>query len=484
LPLALAAYYALYPWRWPRHFALTLFSYVFYGWANPKFVWLMVLSTLIDYLAGLVQAHNGFRGWFGGPPPLLPKNGSRTRVQKAALVLSICANLSLLGFFKYFNFSLDNYHALLGWLGVPMSDDQLANALRVTLPLGISFYTFQSMSYSIDVYRGDTRAMRSINDYFCFVAMFHQLVAGPIVRFSEVADQLASRTHTVDKFARGVALFSLGLSMKVLLANPNGKIADTVFNAGSVTTLDAWYGTLAYAFQIYFDFAGYSEMAVGLGLMMGFVFAQNFDRPYRAASLTEFWRRWHISLSTWLRDYLYIPLGGSRKGLGRTYANLAIVMLLGGLWHGASWNFVVWGAIHGGALAWERWRGEQRRARPNHAGGPAPRVLGVASTFFVVLVAWVFFRTSDLSGALAHLRSLAGLGQAQPGADLLGGVLYQPYYLLCFALAALVTWTAPAVWDWTQHLTWPKALVCLGLFWLSLVLLATQAYNPFIYFIF
>jgi alginate O-acetyltransferase complex protein AlgI len=159
-------------------------------------------------------------------------------------------------------------------------------------------------------------------------------------------------------------------------------------------------------------------------------------------------------------------------------------MLLGGLWHGASWNFVVWGAIHGGALAWERWRGEQRRARPNHAGGPAPRVLGVASTFFVVLVAWVFFRTSDLSGALAHLRSLAGLGQAQPGADLLGGVLYQPYYLLCFALAALVTWTAPAVWDWTQHLTWPKALVCLGLFWLSLVLLATQAYNPFIYFIF
>ncbi len=486
LPLALAAYYVLLPWRWPRHLVLTLFSYIFYGWANPKFIVLMVVSTLIDYIAGLVQAYDGFRGWGHGPPPLLEKNVPRTRTQRIALITSLLANLSLLGFFKYFNFTLDNYHALLGWLGLQMSDAALDNVLRVTLPLGISFYTFQSMSYSIDVYRGDTRAMRSANDYFCFVAMFHQLVAGPIVRFSEVADQLQSRTHTIDKFARGIALFSLGLSMKVLLANPCGKIADTVFNAGSVRALDAWYGALAYAFQIYFDFAGYSEMAVGLGLMMGFVFAQNFNAPYKAASLTEFWRRWHISLSTWLRDYLYIPLGGSRKGEARTYFNLALVMLLGGLWHGASWNFVIWGAIHGGALALERYRVNQGGSSAQVPGAARwlPRAARVGATFLVVLIAWVFFRASDLPAAIAYLRNMVSVGPVQPGADLLGGIVYQPYYLLSFFAAGVVTWTLPTVWDWTQHLTGPKAAACLLLLWLSLGLLATQTYNPFIYFIF
>lgn len=491
LPLVLLVYYALRPWCGPRHLALTLFSYVFYGWANPKFIPLMVVSTLIDYLAGLVQAYDGFRGWTKQqPPPLLEKNGRRTRTQRSALIVSLCGNLALLGFYKYFNFTVDNYHALLGWLGFHMSDEALSQVLRVTLPLGISFYTFQSMSYSIDVYRGDTRAMRSVNDYFCFVAMFHQLVAGPIVRFSEVADQLQSRTHTRDKFARGVALFSLGLSMKVLLANPCGKVADTIFSAGSVGILDAWYGAVAYAFQIYFDFAGYSEMAVGLGLMMGFVFAQNFNAPYKSASLSEFWRRWHISLSTWLRDYLYIPLGGNRTGEARTYINLALVMLLGGLWHGASWNFVIWGGIHGGALALERYRSRRKQPGETELSAPLPQnrlphSLRVAGTFLIVVIAWVFFRSSDLPSAWAFLCSMAGLGrQAQPGAGLLGGIVYQPYYLLTFATAGVVAWVFPAAWDWTQRLSGVKAAACLLLLWLSLAMLATQDYNPFIYFIF
>jgi len=473
LPLSLLFYYAL-PRR-GKHLSLTLFSYVFYGWANPKFIILLLVSTWIDYLAGLLIAYNGARGW-REEAPQLAENTPRTRLQKMALVVSIFSNLSLLGFFKYFNFTLDNYNVVMNALG--LNAWQWQDALRVTLPLGISFYTFQSLSYTIDVYRGDTRVMRSFVDYACFVSMFHQLVAGPIIRFSEIADQLRHRTHTLDKFARGAAFFALGLAMKVLLANPCGKVADTVFNAASTTTLDAWYGALAYSFQIFFDFAGYSEMAIGLGLMYGFMYAKNFDAPYRAESITDFWRRWHISLSTWLRDYLYIPLGGNRKSATRTYINLMLVMILGGLWHGASWNFVVWGGIHGGALACERALGK------NSFYVALPRFFRVALTFLVVVVAWVFFRTGSLGSAFSFLGSMSGLVAPRAEAALIGGIIYQPYYLLTVLLAGVVVWCLPTAWDWTQRLTPFKIVVCLGLFWLSCAALATQAYNPFIYFIF
>jgi alginate O-acetyltransferase complex protein AlgI len=336
LPVALGTYYAL-PRR-ARHFAVTVLSYVFYGWANPRFVFLMLASTAVDYLCGLAIAGRLGRR-FGEPIETLPLAGPRTRAQRTALVVSVCANLSLLGFFKYFNFAVANYNGALRLVG--LDQYQWEDVLRVTLPLGISFYTFQSMSYSIDVYRGHARAIRNAVDFACYVSLFPQLVAGPIIRFSEVADQLRERRHTLEKFARGVAMFSLGMGKKVLLANPCGKVADMAFDAGSVVAVDAWYGVLAYAFQIYFDFSGYSDMAIGLGLMLGFTFPKNFDSPYRAESITDFWRRWHISLSSWLRDYLYIPLGGNRRGPWRTYANLAAVMLLGGLWHGAAWNFVI-----------------------------------------------------------------------------------------------------------------------------------------------
>ena len=359
--------------------------------------------------------------------------------------------------------------------------------LRVTLPLGISFYTFQSMSYTIDVYRGRSAALRNPIDFACFVSMFPQLVAGPILRFSEVADQLRERTHTIEKVARGFAFFSLGMAKKVLLANPCGKIADTAFDAGSVGVLDAWYGVTAYAFQIYFDFSGYSDMAIGLGLILGFAFPKNFDSPYRSASITEFWRRWHMSLSRWLRDYLYIPLGGNRRGTTRTYVNLGAVMLLGGLWHGAAWNFVIWGGFHGLLLAAERAvaaKAGKRSDAGEAATATLPRPLRVALTFFLVLISWVFFRAADLSGAMRYLASMTGLADVKPQAALLGSLIHQPYYLLTFAIAAVVVWGLPQTWDWTRRLSVSKLLSCLAILWLALLAMETQGYNPFIYFIF
>jgi alginate O-acetyltransferase complex protein AlgI len=473
LPAALLLYYAV-PRR-AKHLLLTLVSYLFYGWANPLFVFLLLFSTTVDYFCGLVIAQHRVRDR-GSAIRQLEPGTSRTRAQRIAVALSIITNLSLLGFFKYFNFAADNFDAIIAWVGLP--ELQIQRAIAVVLPLGISFYTFQSMSYTIDVYRGHARALRNFIDFACYVSMFPQLVAGPIIRFSEVADQLSQRTHTVTKFARGVAFVSVGLAKKILLANPCGKVADVAFNAGSIGAVDAWYGVTAYAFQIYFDFSAYSDMAIGLGLMLGFVFSKNFDSPYLAQSITEFWRRWHISLSTWLRDYLYIPLGGSHRGSGRTYVNLAIVMLLGGLWHGAAWNFVVWGALHGLLLAGERLRGKVSPYRW------LPKAGRRATTFVLVLITWVFFRADDLPSAMVYLGSMFGLGTVYESAGLLSGILYQPYYLGTVLLAALVTWSCPQTWDWTRTITPVKATAVVALWLTSIAILATQAYNPFIYFIF
>jgi alginate O-acetyltransferase complex protein AlgI len=454
LPAALAVYYLL-PAR-ARHLGLTVCSYAFYGWANPAFMSLMLLSTIIDYVCGAKLGEAGGR--------------------RAWLTLSIVSNLSLLGFFKYFNFAADTYAGLLGALGASNGPGDLG--LRVALPLGISFYTFQSMSYTIDIYRGRTRPLASFVDFACYVSMFPQLVAGPIIRFQEVQDQLKERTHTFEKFARGVVFFSMGMAKKVVLANPCGFVADAAFDAASLHPLEAWTGAIAYAFQIYFDFSGYSDMAIGLGLMLGFAFPKNFDSPYRAESITDFWRRWHISLSTWLRDYLYLPLGGNRKGPRRTYINLAVVMLLGGLWHGAAWNFVVWGGLHGLWLALERGLGKRS------AYAFLPRPARVALTFVGVLLTWVFFRASDLSAAVRFLADMLGLREVRPEASLLGAVMFAPYALVSLALAAVVVWTCPQTWDWSRRLTWPRGMAALSCLALALVMMASQGYNPFIYFIF
>ena len=473
LPVALLLYYAV-PRR-AQHLMLTLLSFLFYGWANPLFSFLLLFSTLIDYIAGLVIALGGPGSW-SRPIHRLDAGGPRTRRQRAALILSISANLTLLAFFKYFNFGVESYNGLVAWLGLP--DAGVDVALRVALPLGISLYILQSLSYVIDVYRGDSTAIKSFITFLCFETMFPQLVAGPIIRYSEIEDQLQWRTYTTTKFARGIAFFSLGLAKKVLLANPCGKIADLAFEAGSLGPLDAWYGVTAYAFQIYFDFSGYSDMAIGLGLMLGFVFPKNFDSPYRSQSITEFWRRWHISLSTWLRDYLYVPLGGNRKGRVRTYLNLFFVMLLGGLWHGAAWKFVIWGALHGALLASSGCSEKRRstaacRCRCGSAS-PSPSCCsrGCSSGHRIC-------RRPSATWATCW-----PWADPQEGAGLLAGIVYQPYYLGTFLLAGLIVWGAPQTWDWTRTLTLPKAAAIMAAFALSVVVLATQAYNPFIYFIF
>ena len=479
LPLALLGYFALrsVSQRW-RNLWLILTGYAFYGWAEPRFMALMFATTSLDWLLSLAVAHDTARVWRVWKAPVLPlpRKGPRTSLQRGALALSICSNLAVLGFFKYFNFGLESFNALAKSIGLPHL--QWDTLFHVVLPLGISFYTFQALSYIIDVYRGEAEAMSDFIDFSCFVSMFPHLVAGPILKFSFLAEQLKYRTVTADKFARGAAFFLMGLSKKILLANPCGKIADTAFDAASVGPLDAWFGSVSYAFQIYFDFSGYSDMAIGLGLMFGFVFAKNFDSPYRSESITDFWRRWHISLSTWLREYLYIPLGGNRRGDVRTYCNLVFTMLLGGLWHGASWNFVIWGGIHGGMLAVERTQGREGLYRF------LPKALRIALTFVIVLCGWVFFRASDLHRAGSYLLEMSGMGRTTPGAALIGGIIYKPYYLLTFILAGVVVWTGQQTWDWTQRMTLPKSAACLAFGWLALVLLAVQEYNPFIYFIF
>jgi alginate O-acetyltransferase complex protein AlgI len=457
LPAALLLYYSM-PKR-GKNVMLTAISYIFYGWSNPLFTLLMFFSTVVDYCCGLV---------IGTTP-----DTQKTK-RKLALFVSIAANLSLLGFFKYTGFALESYNQLFAALAIEGVEP--VHVLKFLLPLGISFYTFQSMSYTIDLYRRDGTYIRNFIDFACFVSMFPQLVAGPIIRFQEVADQLASRVHSLEKFSRGVAFFSMGMAKKVLLANSCGKIADMAFSAGSLSVIDSWFGVVAYSFQIYFDFSGYSDMAIGLGLMFGFVFAKNFDSPYLSASITESWRRWHISLSTWLREYLYIPLGGNRKGGGRTAVNLAIVMLLGGLWHGASWNFVVWGGIHGVLLGSERLLGR----RPFYYG--LPRFLQIGVTFVFVLIAWVFFRAETFSLALAYLGSMFGLVSVPESSLLLSGLLYSPYHLLAMVIASIVVWKMPQTWDYTKELTAVKALSVVIAFIVSVAVLSVQSYNPFIYF--
>ncbi len=457
LPLSLLAYYCM-PRR-GKNVLMTAISYIFYGWANPLFTLLMFISTLIDYCGGLIIG-------------LAPADNHWRR--KAGLLTSIISNLSLLSFFKYTGFAMESYNQLFIFLGISGFDP--VPVLSFLLPLGISFYTFQSMSYAIDVYRGDAVCIRSFLDFACFVSMFPQLVAGPIIRFQEVADQLANRVHSFEKFARGVAFFSLGMAKKVLLANSCGKIADTAFAAGTLHWLDSWFGIVAYSFQIYFDFSGYSDMAIGLGLMFGFVFAKNFDSPYRSASITEFWQRWHISLSTWLREYLYIPLGGNRKGELRTAVNLAIVMLLGGLWHGASWNFVIWGAIHGLLLGSERILGK----KPFYAA--LPKGLRIALTFVLVLIAWVFFRATTFGGAFDYLGSMFGLVTIPETSLLLDGLLYTPYSLGAMTLAAIIVWKAPQTWEWTRQMGVAKVTMTIGVFACAVAVLSMQSYNPFIYF--
>jgi alginate O-acetyltransferase complex protein AlgI len=471
LPLVLALYYAL-PFR-ARTALIAISSYAFYGWANPIWAVIMFFGSSVDYVCGLLLLRLSRLPDVGGLPPRIGPEVPRTRAMKTVLGVSIATNLGLLAVFKYTGFVAENLNALGAALGL---GDRLVPVLQLVLPVGISFYTFKAMSYAIDVYRGDARPMRRFTDYMCFEAFFPDLVAGPIIRYAALEEQMRTRQHTLEKFARGVAFFALGMGKKILLANPMGHIADTAFAAGPQHALDAWFGVIGYAFQIYFDFSGYSDMAIGLALMLGFVLMQNFDSPYKSHSITEFWRRWHISLSTWLRDYLYIPLGGNRKGSKRTYVNLMTVMLLGGLWHGASWNFVVWGGIHGGMLALER------RLGVAHPLRRLPRAFGVAATFLVVCVAWVFFRAKTLDQALGYLSSLCGLAATTPASDVIAGALYTPYHAALFVTCGVLVWGMPNTWQLTERLSAPRAAWAAATLALATLVMWTQTTNPFLYF--
>lgn len=309
--------------------------------------------------------------------------------------------------------------------------------------------------------------------------MFPQLVAGPIVRYGSVAEQLVSRVHSLDGFVAGFCRFNYGFAKKILVANQVGTVADACFAAGSgsLSTGMAWLGVLAYAFQIYFDFSAYSDMAIGLGRMFGFKFLENFNSPYRSKSITEFWRRWHISLSTFLRDYLYIPLGGNRKGVGRTYLNLLLVMVIGGLWHGAQWTFVIWGALHGIILMAERFLGGRY-----HFSTVIPSGLRMLATFLVLLITWVFFRAENLDVALYYLATMFGLVDQQPTAGLLQAAVLTPFSLLSLGCAAVLIWLVPNSAVFLEKVTLPKCLIGLALLYCSVRQLAHQGYNPFLYF--
>jgi alginate O-acetyltransferase complex protein AlgI len=454
LPLFLLVYFNL-PYRL-RNFWITVASYVFYGWWQPWFVCLMLTTTVMDFIWGKV----------------ITRPGATSAQRKAAVAACVVTNLSFLGFFKYYMFTAETLNQLLLMVGA-----EPFRVLKVVLPIGISFYTFHSLTYIIDLYRGHATPAKSFTDFSAFVSLFPDLVAGPIIRYKTLAAQLAYRESTVSRFASGVCIFVLGFAKKILLANPCGHVADAVFNAANPCALDAWVGVLAYAFQIYFDFCGYSDMAVGLGRMLGFEFLKNFDAPYRAESITDLWRRWHISLSSVLRDYLYYPLGGNRKGPARTYLNLAVVMLLGGLWHGAKWNFIVWGAYHGGLLALERWRGKESVYQT------LPTGLRIALTFLLMLFSWVLFRADNLTAAMRYFGAMFGVAPTTSPSALLAADIYTPFYLVVMALAAALVFQRQQAHEWSlQPQTWPRTALLLPLFGFALCVMFSQAFNPFLYF--
>lgn len=483
LPVFLLVYFIL-PKK-IRNFFLLIASLIFYSWGEGKLIAIMLTSSMIDYVAGLGIAH-GWRGKINK----LPEGGSRTRAQKMFLVLSLSGNLILLAFFKYFNFGIDNFNAVMNALGVHSA---LFKDAHIILPLGISFYTFQSMSYTIDVYRGWATATRSVVNFIAFVTMFPQLVAGPIVRYADVAEQLIYRVISKDRFVYGIKRFIIGLSKKVLIANVCAAPADAIFSlpVGQLGFFASWLGVICYSLQIYFDFSGYSDMAIGMGHMIGFKFLENFNYPYIARSIKDFWRRWHISMSTWFRDYLYIPLGGNRISTGRTYFNLVVVFFITGLWHGASWNFVIWGLYHGLFLILERLG----------FGKILEKVWRPLNHFYVlivVMVGWVFFRANDLGQAGAYLGSMFGFGNHASGWSTVSQYASSLTVLIIIigiiGSTRLVPWLHAKVHNLlsakdsilantSMFLYYGFSFVSLvALFIASAMQLAGDTYNPFIYF--
>jgi len=478
LPLALITCF-LTPSRW-KNATLLFFSFLYYAWGEDSYFAVIFFPIVVNWIAGLALS------------------GTEIRRQRGLiLAATVVVDLGVLFYFKYANFMIANLNGVMHKLGFAYLKND-----PIHLPLGISFFTFHALSYVIDVYRRVVPAQRNFFSFALYISFFPQLVAGPIIRYHDVAEQLSGRRESIDKFSSGLERFILGLGKKMLIANPLGAVADQIFSlAGAdLSTPLAWLGIVSYTFQIYFDFSGYSDMAIGLGRMFGFEFLENFNYPYVSRSIREFWRRWHISLSNWFRDYLYIPLGGNRAGPGRTYFNLITVFFLCGLWHGASWNFVVWGLIHGAFLALERGPAGRLIDR-------APSVMRHAYVLLIVMCAWVFFRADTLHHATQFLAAMFGHTAAPTDFSALRLHLDRKTMILLVVAAVGAT---PALSllsrDWHQRrgqvrgkvdrtgdretmkafadrIMIPVRPVVLALiFIISATYLAGQSYNPFIYF--
>lgn len=452
LPLVLLGYY-ICPKKGKNLFLLIV-SLIFYAWGEPKYVFLMIFSILVNYVFGL----------------LMDKHRENKKRLKLLLVISVIIDLGLLSVFKYTDFIITNINSVFG-AGFDL--------LNIALPIGISFYTFQAMSYTIDVYRDDVRVQRNLIDFGMYITMFPQLIAGPIVRYSDVQDQLAERNVTTADFSEGIMRFVVGLGKKVLLANQMGAVWTQIYAlGGDISALMAWTGAAAYTFQIYFDFSGYSDMAIGLGRMFGFKFPENFRYPYESVSITDFWRRWHITLSTWFKEYLYIPLGGNRRGLARQALNLLIVWTLTGFWHGAGWNFVMWGLYYFAILFIEK-------LFLLKALDKLPRLFRHAYALLLIVIGWVIFASDDVSVMLPYLGSMFGANGALGGMDVYTLLTRAALMVICCVasteLPRRLLVTAAGKMNEKAAFT-VKSVLTLALLALSVVFLIGDSYNPFLYF--
>lgn len=426
-------------------------SILFYAWGEPKYLAIMLLTILINYAGAIaVEKFNHKKLW---------------------LIFTIIVDLGLLIYFKYFNFIIDNINNLF---------HSHINAIDVIMPIGISFYTFQALSYVIDVFRGDCKAQKDIYKLALYICLFPQLIAGPIVKYHDVAEQIEDRKVNFDKVTIGVKRFIIGLSKKMLIANTLGAIADKIFTqpADTFSPLVAWLGSISYTLQLYYDFSGYSDMAIGLGLIFGFQFMENFNYPYISKSITEFWRRWHISLSTWFKQYLYIPLGGNRISKNRTYINLGIVFLLTGIWHGASWNFVFWGIWNGFFIILEKMTGWH-----NDTDKLPVKILKHIYTIFVFILGWVMFRADDMAYAWTYLKNMFGMVKVH---DITYTMMYYVDNVEIVTLIIAILCAMPIFRNMIHIEKKPVKLLVniwlLVLFILSSASIAASTYNPFIYF--
>lgn len=450
LPITLLAYY-LVP-RQGRNIFLFIVNLIFYGWGEPKLVLLMVFNIFFNYIGG----------W------LVDKYRADAKKKKLFLILTCVLDIGILAVFKYTGMITETLN-MLPFLNIP--------ELQISLPIGISFYTFQTMSYVIDVYRDDAPVSKNFINFGTYVALFPQLIAGPIVRYRDVAEQLVNRRETLEMFTKGVKLFMVGLAKKVIIANTMGTLTTNIFATTDENgVVGTWVGMIAYTFQIYFDFSGYSDMACGLGNMLGFEFLKNFNYPYIAKSITDFWRRWHISLSTWFKEYVYIPLGGNRKGVKRQILNLLIVWGLTGLWHGAAYNFVFWGLYYGLLLILEKFVLKKFLDR-------LPSFVQHIYTLFIIIIGWGLFYFTDVGQLGEFMVDLFNFGNGICGDQAFNLIMSNLPMLIIAAVASTPLATMLYTrFEHTRFMWIPETLYCMGVLAVSTASLVNQSYNPFLYF--